>query len=119
MSADGMSRKNSNFFNRRRIYQSMKHQTDIRPSDAELAVAARGGDCACLGVLLERHRTRLYAAALRVVGYGPQAEDAVHDTFLIALRHIGDLKDPQAVLGWLLSVLHRCCLQHIRWESHS
>jgi RNA polymerase sigma-70 factor (ECF subfamily) len=92
----------------------MEHQVDIRPSDAELVVAARAGDCACLGVLLERHRARLYAAALRVVGYGPQAEDAVHDTFLIALRHIGDLKDPQAVVGWLLSVLHRCCLQQLR-----
>ncbi|MGJ5181657.1 RNA polymerase sigma factor [Bradyrhizobium oligotrophicum] len=92
----------------------MKHQADIRPSDAELAVAARGGDCACLGVLLERHRARLYAAALGVLGYGPQAEDAVHDAFLIALRHIGDLKEPQAVVGWLLSILHRCCLQQLR-----
>ncbi|WP_257166148.1 sigma-70 family RNA polymerase sigma factor [Bradyrhizobium sp. SRS-191] len=65
-------------------------------------------------MLLERHRARLYAAALGVLGYGPQAEDAVHDTFLIALRHIGDLKEPQAVVGWLLSVLHRCCLQQLR-----
>jgi RNA polymerase sigma-70 factor (ECF subfamily) len=92
----------------------MDDQASLRPSDAELAVAARGGDCACLGQLLERHRARLYAAALRVLGYGPQAEDAVHDTFLIALRHIGELKDPQAVVGWFLTVLHRCCLQQLR-----
>jgi len=84
------------------------------PSDAELAVAARGGDGACLGLLLERHRARLHAAAWRMVGYGPDAEDAVHDTFLIALRHITALNDPQAVGAWLLAVLRRCCLQQLR-----
>ena len=92
----------------------MGHQAHIGPTDAELAIAARAGDCGCLGVLLERHRARLYAAALRVLGYGPEAEDAVHDTFLIALKRIGDLEDPQAVVGWLHAVLHRCCLRQLR-----
>lgn len=92
----------------------MIHQAHIQPTDAELAIAARDGDCACLGVLLERHRAGLYAAALRMLGYGPEAEDAVQDTFLVALRHIGELKDPQAVVGWLLTVLRRCCLRQLR-----
>jgi RNA polymerase sigma factor (sigma-70 family) len=92
----------------------MIHQAHIQTTDAELAVAARDGDCACLGVLLERHRPGLYAAALRMLGYGPEAEDAVQDTFLIALRYIGELKDPQAVVGWLLTVLRRCCLRRLR-----
>lgn len=92
----------------------MGYQTHIRPADAELAAAARAGDSGCLGLLLERHRARLYAVALRVLGYGPEAEDAVHDTFLIALRRIGDLKEPQAVVGWLHTVLHRCCLRQLR-----
>ncbi|MEH6718644.1 MAG: sigma-70 family RNA polymerase sigma factor [Aurantimonas endophytica] len=92
----------------------MDHEAHLRPTDAELAVAARGGDCTSLGLLLERHRARLFGAALRVLGYGPEAEDAVQDTFLIALRHIGDLKDPQAVVGWLFTVLHRCCLRQLR-----
>lgn len=92
----------------------MGYEAHIQPTDAELAIAARGGDCTCLGVLLERHRARLYAAALRVLGFRPEAEDAVHDTFLIALRHIGDVKDPQAVVGWLHTVLHRCCLLQLR-----
>lgn len=89
-------------------------QAHLRPTDAELAVAARAGDGACLGLLLERHRAQLYAAALRMLGYGPEAEDAVHDAFLIALRRIGDLKDPGAVVGWLHMVLHRCCLRQLR-----
>ncbi|AMX96751.1 hypothetical protein A4R28_29070 [Mesorhizobium ciceri] len=94
--------------------KSMGYETHIVPSDAELALAARGGDCGCLGLLLERHRARLYAIALNMLGYGSDAEDAVHETFLIALRRIGELKDPQAVGGWLRTVLHRCCLQQLR-----
>lgn len=92
----------------------MDYRTHVQPSDTELAVAARGGDCACLGLLLERHRAQLYAAALRMLGYRQEAEDAVHDTFLIALQHIGDIKDPRAVVGWLHTVLHRCCLRQLR-----
>lgn len=92
----------------------MGYQAHIRLTDAELAVAASGGDHACLGLLLERHRPRLYAAALRLLGFGPEAEDAVHDTFLIALRHIGDVKDAQAVVAWLHTVLRRSCLQQLR-----
>jgi hypothetical protein len=38
------------------------------PTDAELARAARVGDVASLGKLLERHRAPLYAAALRMLG---------------------------------------------------
>ena len=92
----------------------MGYETHILPNDAELALAAQGGDCRCLGLLLERHRARLYATALNMLGYGSDAEDAVHETFLIALRRIGELKDPQAVAGWLRTVLHRCCLQQLR-----
>jgi DNA-directed RNA polymerase specialized sigma24 family protein len=57
-------------------------------SDAELVRTAQGGDAASLGILLERHRAPLYALALRFLGYGPDAQDAVQDAFLIALRAI-------------------------------
>jgi RNA polymerase sigma-70 factor (ECF subfamily) len=83
------------------------------PTDGELARAARAGDVASLGELLERHRAPLYAAALRVLGHG-RAEDAVQETFVIALRRIGDLRDPDAVGGWLHAVLRNFCLMSVR-----
>ena len=55
-------------------------------SDTQLARAAQSGDAASLGVLLERHGAPLYALALRFLGYGPDAQDAVQDSFLTALR---------------------------------
>ena len=83
-------------------------------SDAELVRGAQRGDSASLGLLLERHRAPLYALALRMLGHGPEAQDAVHDAFLIALRKIDQLHHPEAVAGWLRAVLHNVCVTRLR-----
>ena len=83
-------------------------------SDAELVRAAQGGDSTSLGVLLERYRAPLYGHALQILGYGSQAEDAVHDTFLVALRKIEQVREPPAVGGWLHMVLRNVCLMRVR-----
>lgn len=91
------------------------HSPDMRtPRDAALLDALRGGDVAALGLLLERYRPSLLAAAIRLVGRGPDAEDAFQETCLVALRHIGTVRDPDAVGGWLHTVLRRACLQQKR-----
>ena len=78
-------------------------------TDAELVRAAQAGDIAGLGALLERHRALLHAAAVGMLGHGPRAEDAVQETFVIALRRIGALRDPAAARAWLLAVLGNVC----------
>ena len=83
-------------------------------SDAELVRMAQGGDATSLGILLERHRAPLYALALRMLGYAPQAQDAVQDAFLIALRNIDRLRQPEAVGGWLRAILRNVCLEWLR-----
>ncbi len=83
-------------------------------SDAELVRTAQGGDAASLGILFERHRAPLYAQALRFLGHGPEAQDAVQDAFFIALRSIGRLREPEAVGGWLRGILRNVCLRHLR-----
>jgi RNA polymerase sigma-70 factor (ECF subfamily) len=63
-------------------------------SDADLVRAAQGGDATSLGLLLERYRAALYGQALGILGYGPQAEDAVHDAFVVAPeRRLRGLQD--------------------------
>ena len=84
------------------------------PSDADLVRAAQNGDTVSLGLLLERYRTSLYALALRILGYGPQAEDAVQDAFVVALRKIDHVREPAAVGGWLHAVLRNVCLMRLR-----
>jgi len=87
----------------------------MSPSDdAALARAAQAGDVNSLSLLLERHRALLYAVAVGLLGHGPAAEDAVHETFVIALRRFGDLRDPGAARSWLLSVLGNVCREELR-----
>ena len=86
-------------------------------SDAALVRAAQAGDTAGLGALLERHRARLHAIAVGIVGHGPAAEDAVQETFLIALRRIGELRDPAAARAWLAAILVNVCRGELRRPS--
>lgn len=83
-------------------------------SDAELVREAQRADAASLGILLERHQASLYALALRLLGHGPEAQDAVQETFLIALRDIGQVRRPEAVGGWLRTVVRNVCLRQLR-----
>jgi len=84
------------------------------PTDGELVRAAKAGDASSLGLLLERHRPRLYATAIRLLGDRSDAEDAVQETGLVAMRFIGTVRDPDAAGAWLHAVLRRACLQHRR-----
>ena len=86
-------------------------------SDAELVRVAQNGDAVSLGVLLERHRASLYALALRMLGHGPETQDAVQDAFVVALSSIGRLREPEAVGGWLHGILRNMCLMRLR-ERH-
>jgi RNA polymerase sigma-70 factor, ECF subfamily len=85
--------------------------------DTALVTAAQAGDMAGLGALLERHRARLHAIAVSILGHGPPAEDAVQDTFLIALRRIGELRDPAAARAWLTAILVNVCRAQLRRPS--
>jgi RNA polymerase sigma-70 factor (ECF subfamily) len=82
--------------------------------DARLVRAARAGDVAALGLLLEQHRPGMRAVALGILGPGPDAEDAVQDATLIALRRIGDLRDPEAVGAWLRMIVRNRCREVLR-----
>lgn len=83
-------------------------------TDAELAAAAKEGDVFALGALLERHRPRLTATALRILGHSADAHDAVQEAFLLATVHLGTLREPTAAAAWLQAIVRRTCLQQRR-----
>lgn len=82
--------------------------------DVALVGAAQAGDVTALGVLLERHRARLHAVAVSMLGHGADADDAVQDGFLIALRRIGELREPAAAGGWLAAIVVNVCRARLR-----
>lgn len=80
----------------------------------ELVRQAQAGEVVGLGAVLEHFRAPLHAQAVQLLGYCPEAEDAVHETFVIALTKIGTLRDPAAVGGWLRRILRNVCLMQLR-----
>ncbi|MFE3169452.1 RNA polymerase sigma factor [Streptomyces sp. NPDC059224] len=85
--------------------------------DAQLLRAARAGDASSLGLLLARHRAGMHAVAAGLLGYGPEAEDAVQEASIVALRRIGDIRDPDAVGPWLRTVVRNVCRAMLRRTS--
>ena len=85
-----------------------------RPDDATLARAAQAGDATSLGLLFERHRARLHAVAVGMLGHGSDADDAVQDAIVIAMRRIGELREPAAAGGWLVAILVNVCRAQLR-----
>ncbi|RKN34410.1 RNA polymerase sigma factor [Micromonospora musae] len=79
------------------------------PTDADLVRAAQVGEVSALGLLLARHRSAMLAVAITLLGYGPDAEDAVQDATVVALRRVGDVRDPEAVGPWLRAVVRNVC----------
>ncbi|MFC9330150.1 RNA polymerase sigma factor [Kitasatospora sp. NPDC057015] len=80
----------------------------------ELVQDTRNGEVAALGVLLERHRAGMRAVAMSLLGNTPDADDAVQDATLIALRRIGDLRQPESVGLWLRAIVRNVCRTRLR-----
>ena len=86
----------------------------VASTDAELVAQARLGTAAPLGILLERHRAGLTFVAVRILGPGPDVEDIVHETFLVALTHLDRLREPESVGPWLMGIARNLCMQRLR-----
>ena len=84
------------------------------PPDAGLVHSALGGDVASLSTLLDRYRASLYARALTYLGRPEDAADAVQETFMLALTRLGQVRDPEAVGGWLHAVIRSVCAMELR-----
>ncbi|MGJ6965776.1 RNA polymerase sigma factor [Streptosporangium sp. G11] len=82
--------------------------------DRDLTLGAQSGDVAALGLLLARHQAGMRAVALSLLGHGPDADDAVQDAALVALRRIGDVRDPAAVGPWLRMIVRNACRTRLR-----
>jgi RNA polymerase sigma factor (sigma-70 family) len=87
------------------------------PRDADLVRAAQRGDAPSLGVLLSRHHASMRAVAVGVLGPGADVDDAVQDASIIALRRVGDVREPEKVGAWLRAVVRNSCKALVRTKK--
>jgi len=77
--------------------------SEVAPSDAELVLAAQRGDVPAFEQLYAR-----YAPVVRSILLGrlaaPDADDALQEVFMTALRKLQSLREPAAFVGWVARI---------------
>jgi RNA polymerase sigma-70 factor, ECF subfamily len=83
--------------------------------DASLVQRLRSGDREALGELYDRHAPVAQAVALRIVGDREQAEDLVHDAFVIVWQKIARFDASRGSLrAWLLTIVRNRGIDRLR-----
>jgi len=80
------------------------------PSDADLVARAQGGDSGAFETLVKRHIRAAHAVALAVLAEQADADDAVQDGFLSALRHLDSCAPAEKFRAWLLTIVRNRAL---------
>ncbi|MDX6739848.1 sigma-70 family RNA polymerase sigma factor [Actinocorallia sp. A-T 12471] len=81
-------------------------------TSGELVELARVGDAAAWDALVARYHPMLWSIARAHGLSGPAAEDVVQTTWLRLVQHLGALRSPDGVGGWLATTCRRECLPH-------
>jgi RNA polymerase sigma-70 factor, ECF subfamily len=85
--------------------------------DKELLARHAQGDPHAFAELVQRHRDRMWAVALRTLGDPEEAADALQDAFLSAYRGVGRFRGDAAVTTWLHRIVINACLDRLRRQS--
>lgn len=83
-------------------------------SDAGLLDAHLAGDPDAFGELVRRHRDVLWAVALRTTGNASDAEDALQEALISALRSVERFERRSAVRTWLYRIVVNASLDRLR-----
>lgn len=83
-------------------------------SDRVLADRAADGDTRAFGVLVSRYGRLLRAYATRVLSTSTHSDDIVQDALVTAWQQLDSLEDRAAVRAWLIRIVTRKALDHVR-----
>jgi RNA polymerase sigma-70 factor (ECF subfamily) len=73
--------------------------------DAVLVARAQDGDASAFEALVKRHIRAAHGVALAVLGETSDADDAVQDAFLSAMRHLESCSPAEKFRAWLLTIV--------------
>ena len=99
----------------------MPEQTDVLPAaaaaaiDAQLVNRVADGDLDAIAELYDRHASRVFGLALRILRNRTDAEDVVQEVFAQAWRTAGSYRvDRGSVTAWLLVITRTRALDRVR-----
>src|SRR5687768_10195271 len=87
--------------------------TDLTFREDELLQAARQGDEAAFGRLIEPYRSQLHAHCYRMLGSAHDADDALQDALLGAWRGLPRFAGRSSLRGWLYRIATNASLDLI------
>ena len=88
--------------------------TQAEPDDATLLARHVEGDPDAFGLLVHRHRERLWAVAMRALGDREEAADALQDALVSAFRRADSFRGDAAVTTWMHRIVVNACLDRVR-----
>ncbi len=94
-------------------------ETVTERSDAELVVAAVGGDSAALGGIYDRYADRVYSFCQSRLRNHEQAADATQETFVRAALRLGTLREPSKLRSWLFAIARNQIVDQARQRERS
>ncbi|MGZ5212414.1 MAG: RNA polymerase sigma factor [Actinomycetota bacterium] len=86
--------------------------------DEDLVAKFLAGDQQAFSLLVERHQTRVFNVAMRVLGDPEDARDATQDAFVSALRKLSQFRGESAFTTWLHRVTVNSCYDILRKRRH-
>jgi len=75
----------------------------------ELVERARSGDHEAFSALARASYSRLFGAAKLILRDQDRAQDAVQEALVLAWKHVGAIRDPEAWDAWLYRLTVRAC----------
>jgi RNA polymerase sigma-70 factor (ECF subfamily) len=82
--------------------------------DPPLQLVRAGGGPGVLDAVYRRYCRYVAAVILRLGGRTEEVEDLIQDVFLAASRGIADVRQPEAVKGWLATIAVRVVRRRLR-----
>ncbi len=82
--------------------------------DRRLVLLAQGGDRVAFGALVQKYTGVVRALVAARVGWGADADDGTQDVFLLALRRLSSLTEPERFAGWIARIATNRGLEMLR-----
>jgi RNA polymerase sigma factor (sigma-70 family) len=78
--------------------------------DAELVARSRAGDTEAFAQIVARYQALICALTFSATGRQSQSEDLAQETFVVAWKKLGELREPEKLRAWLCGIARNLCL---------